>query len=214
MNLEDLRQDYTQAGLSESDLTDNPFLLFEKWFRQAQSAELIEPNAMVLATADSAGKVRTRNVLLKAFDEEGFVFYTNYKSEKARQIENNPQVSLQFSWLGLERQIRIGGVAEKVSTATSLKYFLSRPRNSQLGAWVSAQSAVISSRSILEMKWQEMNNKFKEGKIPLPDFWGGYRVRPLEIEFWQGRPSRLHDRFLYEREKVNASAWTISRLSP
>ncbi len=206
-----LRKEYTKAELDIGSVDRSPFVQFEKWFQEAISSELLEPNAMILGTVDTNGQVYQRTVLLKAFDEQGFVFYTNYKSRKAQQIEENPNVSLLFPWYGLERQVSITGVVDKVSTSESLKYFLSRPKGSQLGAWVSHQSQVITSRSILEMKMQEMKEKFKHGEIPLPDFWGGYRVIPNTIEFWQGRPSRLHDRLLFSRENND---WQVKRLSP
>jgi pyridoxamine 5'-phosphate oxidase len=166
---------------------------------------------MTLATVDDAGQPWTRTVLLKAFDQRGFVFYTNYTSDKARQIDARPQVSVLFPWLPLQRQVQITGRAEKVPTRESLKYFLSRPRGSQLGAWVSAQSSVISSRQVLETKLAELKRKFGEGKVPLPDFWGGYRIVADTVEFWQGRPNRLHDRFRYRRL---SGGWTVNRLSP
>ena len=211
VNIADLRENYTRAGLDRDQLHESPFKQFDLWFRQALEANLTEPNAMVLATSDSTGRVFSRTVLLKAFDEQGFVFYTNYESSKARQLAENDKAALTFPWLPLERQVNISGRAEKVSQAESLKYFLSRPHGSQLGAWVSHQSSVISSRKILEMKFEEMKRKFSEGKVPLPDHWGGIRVIPESIEFWQGRPNRLHDRFRYNREN---SSWNLERLSP
>lgn len=174
--------------------------------------EIIEPTAMTLATVDTNGQPFQRTVLLKTFSEEGFVFYTNYESRKAAHLDQNPKISLLFPWYSLERQVAITGHVEKVSTKESLKYFLSRPKGSQLGAWVSNQSEVITSRSILETKLSQMKEKFKEGKIPLPDHWGGYRVIPQTIEFWQGRKSRLHDRIFFQKE--NENSWAISRLSP
>ncbi|WP_309396140.1 pyridoxamine 5'-phosphate oxidase [Cerasicoccus maritimus] len=208
----DMRREYTQAGLSEENALADPIAQFRLWFEQALAAQLVEPNAMTLSTVDAYGAPDSRTVLLKAYDERGFVFFTNYHSAKAGQIEKNPRVSLQFPWLGLERQVKIRGAAEKISTKDSLKYFLSRPRGSQLGAWVSHQSTVISNRSILEMKLAEMKRKFGDGEIPLPDFWGGYRVVPALIEFWQGRPSRLHDRLQYSQNDVGE--WQIERLAP
>lgn len=211
LDLASLRQEYTKASLDLDSVASTPTEQFQKWFDEAQKGELTEPNAMVLSTASQEGDITQRTVLLKAFDSKGFVFYTNYKSRKAQQIEQNNKVSLLFPWYQLERQVAVTGYAEKVSTAESVKYFMSRPFGSQLGAWVSHQSQVITSRSILEVKLNEMKEKFKEGKVPLPDFWGGYRVVPSTIEFWQGRPSRLHDRILYT--KVN-DKWTKNRLSP
>ena len=169
---------------------------------------------MVLSTADAQARVTSRTVLMKAYDGDGLVFYTNYSSEKSQQIAENAQVSVCFPWLDLQRQVVVTGIAEKVTAATSLKYFLSRPKGSQLGAWVSQQSSVISSRQVLEMKLEEMKRKFKDGDIPLPDFWGGFMIKPLTFEFWQGRASRLHDRFRYVREDIGAKSWDVSRLSP
>lgn len=211
MDISNLREEYTQAGLSRASLLSNPFEQFELWFRQAQQAQLAEPNAMSLATASAQSAPTLRTVLLKYFDDSGFIFFTNYSSNKARDISDNPQVALMFPWVALERQVVIQGRAEKISTAESLRYFTSRPTGSQLGAWVSHQSSVITGRKVLEMKLAQMKQKFRDGKIPMPDFWGGYRVVPEKIEFWQGRPSRLHDRFLYSRQD---SQWHIDRLAP
>ena len=211
VNLSELRRDYTTRGLHRSDLDVDPVAQFRRWFQEAQRAELLEPNAMTLATADRAGRVTARTVLLKAFDDRGYVFFTNYGSTKARQMAENAQVALLFTWLPLERQVSITGTAEKISVAESLSYFASRPFGSRLGAWVSQQSSIISSRKLLEAKFEEMRHKFASGEVPLPDFWGGYRVNPDTIEFWQGASSRLHDRFLYSR---NGTGWQIDRLSP
>jgi len=211
LDIASLRQEYTKASLDLDSVCASPFDQFQQWFDEAQKSKVTEPNAMVLSTSDLSGHITQRTVLLKAIDPNGFVFYTNYKSRKARQIEENPQVCILFPWYQLERQVIITGRAEKVSTAQSMKYFLSRPLGSQLGAWVSHQSEVITSRSILEMKLQEMKAKFKDGKIPLPDFWGGYKIVPDSIEFWQGRASRLHDRILYSRSD---SDWSTQRLAP
>jgi len=207
-----LRKEYKTRGLDREDLLPDPIDQFAGWFAQAQEAGLTEPNAMSLATADAQGQVSLRTVLLKLFDRQGFVFFTNYNSRKAQDIAANACVALLFPWLDLERQVKIRGRASRVSTAESLRYFSSRPRGSQIGAWVSDQSQVLSSRKVLEMKLLEMKRKFGEGKIPLPDFWGGYRVEPVSIEFWQGRESRLHDRFVYTRQAD--STWTIERLMP
>ena len=212
MDISHLREEYTRAGLTRENLANTPFTQFDIWFRQAQQAQLPEPNAMSLATVSASGIPSLRTVLLKYFDEAGFVFFTNYSSNKAQDITNNPNVAIMFPWITLERQVIIQGKAEKISSVESLRYFTSRPAGSQLGAWVSHQSSVITGRKMLEIKLEEMKRKFKEGKIPLPDFWGGYRVVPEKIEFWQGRPSRLHDRFLYTR--LNNSDWQIDRLSP
>ncbi len=213
MDISHLREDYTKAGLDRDSLQDNPFDQFEIWFQQAQEAHLPEPNAMSLATASASGTPSLRTVLLKYFDNSGFVFFTNYSSNKARDITANPQVAVMFPWVALERQVIVQGVAEKISTTESLRYFTSRPKGSQLGAWVSQQSAVISGRKVLELKLDEMKRKFKKGKVPLPDFWGGYRVVPDKIEFWQGRSNRLHDRFQYSRPTMEAE-WQIDRLAP
>jgi len=212
MDLGALRQEYTQAGLQHSDLKPNPFEQFELWFQQACNADLLEPNAMILATASASGAPAVRTVLLKYFDHNGFVFFTSYESKKAKQIEENSQVALLFLWLELERQVQITGKASKVSTAESLKYFVSRPRGNQIGAWCSHQSSVISSRQLLEMKFDEVQRKFMNSEIPLPSFWGGYRIVPDSFEFWQGRVNRLHDRFLYSLQED--TTWTIQRLAP
>lgn len=204
------RKEYSGADFDLDSAASTPFGQFKKWFEEAVSSDLLEPNAMVLATS-GADFPDQRTVLMKAYDEKGIVFYTNYKSQKAQQIEEKSEVSLLFPWYGLQRQVKILGKASKVSTAESMAYFTSRPFGSQLGAWVSHQSQVISSRSILEMKLAEIKEKFKSGKVPLPDFWGGYRVEPVAFEFWQGRPNRLHDRLLYEKE---GTKWNLKRLSP
>ncbi|MFZ4667527.1 MAG: pyridoxamine 5'-phosphate oxidase [Prochlorotrichaceae cyanobacterium] len=214
MDLSSLRREYSEQGLSRSLLKADPFEQFEQWFEQACAAELIEPNGMVLSTIAGNGMPTQRTVLLKYFDRQGFVFFTNYESRKAQQISLNPKVSILFPWWALERQVAITGQAEKISTAESLTYFLSRPRGSQLGAWCSQQSSVISSRQWLEMQFEKMREKFDNQEIPLPSFWGGYRVIPDSFEFWQGRSNRLHDRFLYAKSNQNESGWQIDRLSP
>ena len=205
-----LRRNYTRDGLRRADLDPDPIGQFRKWFSEALAAELVEPNAMVLSTTDGK-RPSSRTVLLKAYDERGFVFFTNYESRKAREIAVDAHVSLLFPWYPLERQVGIIGHAERISAAESLAYFTSRPHGSRLGAWVSQQSTVINSRKFLEMKWDEMKRKFADGEIPLPSFWGGIRVVPTEIEFWQGRENRLHDRFRYTRP---GDGWAIERLSP
>jgi pyridoxamine 5'-phosphate oxidase len=211
MNIE-TRSEYTRAALERGQLLDSPVEQFAIWLREAMDAKVIEPNAMSLATVGADHRPLTRTVLLKTYDERGFVFFTNFESRKSRQIGENPNVSLLFPWLALERQVIIGGTAEKVSTAEALAYFMTRPRGSQLGAWVSAQSSVITTRALLEEKWEAMKRKFGDGEVPLPPFWGGFRVVPREIEFWQGRASRLHDRFLYSREADGK--WRVDRLAP
>lgn len=211
MDLADFRKEYSDRGMRRDELDPDPIAQFAKWFAQADSLGVHEPNAMTLATTDARGMPFQRTVLLKYFDASGFVFFTNYGSRKAAQIKENPKVCILFPWLILERQIIIQGTAEKISTAESLRYFSSRPRDSQIGAWVSDQSSVISSRKFLMQKLAEIREKFSHGEIPLPSFWGGYRIVPQTIEFWQGGPARLHDRFLYERIE---SQWSINRLAP
>ena len=212
MDLSHLRGKYTTKGLDIKDLNPNPFIQFETWFNQAMDAKLTEPNAFCLSTVGLDMMPSVRTVLLKTFDEKGFVFFTNYKSTKSKQIEENPKGAALFAWLDLERQIKIEGNIEKISTTDSLKYFLSRPKGSQIGAWVSHQSEIISSRSLLEQKFDEMKKKFLKGEVPFPSFWGGYAIKPIRIEFWQGGQDRLHDRFLYELKENNT--WIISRLAP
>jgi pyridoxamine 5'-phosphate oxidase len=211
MDLGDYRRDYTRGGLRRQDLGDNPFEQFEKWFLQADQAGIQDASAMSLATVSADGKPSLRTVLLKTFDNNGFVFYTNYSSQKSQQIEKNKNVALLFPWTGLERQVEVTGRAEKVPTSESLRYFLSRPKGSQLGAWASNQSSPISSRNLLEIQLDKIKQKFKSGEIPLPDFWGGYRVIPEKVEFWQGGAGRIHDRFEYRRGN---DGWEIFRLQP
>ncbi len=212
MNLEDLRRNYTTRSLDLSDLKASPFEQFDLWMREVIEIKALEPNAMTLATVDAQGQPWVRTVLLKGFDARGFVFYTNYESNKAKDLATNARVALHFSWLPLERQASVTGTAEKISALESLKYFLSRPRDSQIGAWASRQSQVITTRSLLEQKFAEMKARFSEGEVPLPTNWGGYRVTPATFEFWQGRPNRLHDRFRYTRQANEE--WRIERLMP
>jgi len=210
VDLTNLRKEFRQNGLKKSDLENDPFKQFSLWFSQALDLGILEPSAMSLATADQ-NEIGIRTVLLKYFDDKGFVFFTNYGSKKSKQIEVKPQAALLFPWLDLDRQVKIFGTVEKITTLESIKYFASRPKDSQLGAWASQQSATISSRSLLVSQFESIKNKFSKGEVPLPDFWGGYRVMPENIEFWQGRESRLHDRFIYQRSE---GGWNISRLSP
>jgi len=212
MDVTTLRRSATGFALDREDLNDDPIVLFEDWFRYACETVSLDPNAVTLSTVDSSMRPSSRTVLLKSFDERGFVFYTNFESKKAAQIEDNPNVSLLFFWSEAARQVKIRGKAEKIPTGESLAYFLSRPRGSQIGAWVSAQSSVISSRSLLETKFQEIKQKFRDKDVSLPSFWGGYRVIPDEIEFWQGRRNRLHDRFQFTRQ--DDGSWKIERLAP
>ena len=206
-----LRRPASGQTLDREDLDDSPFVQFESWLADACEAELLDPNAMSIATVAHDGQPYCRTVLLKHYDEKGFVFYTNHESNKARHIAENGKVALLFFWRSLGRQIGIRGTASRISKAETLKYFLSRPRGSQIGAWVSAQSSIITSRSHLEAQYAEMKQKFADREIPLPSFWGGYRVEPHELEFWQSRDDRLHDRFVYSRED---QGWRIERLAP
>ncbi len=212
MDIGDIRREYDWGDLNREDLDPDPIRQFDRWFEQARESSISDPSAMSLATCDLQGFVTNRTVLLKIYDQQGFVFFTNYESTKARQMDENPRVALLFPWLHQERQVEITGTAERISSKESLKYFLSRPRGSQLGAWVSPQSRVISSREMLLSKLDEIKQRFASGDISLPEFWGGYRVYPQTIEFWQGRPSRLHDRFEYRRQADDS--WEINRLAP
>ncbi len=212
MDLSNFREEYLKDTLHRRDLDPSPLQQFDKWFRQALESGIAEPNAMSVATATPQGAPSLRTVLLKYYDERGFVFFTNYTSRKAREIAENPEVCLLLPWVTLERQVIIYGKTEKISRAETLKYFLTRPRESQLGAWVSHQSSVISTRKLLMMKLQELKNKFANGEVPLPDFWGGYRVAPHHMEFWQGGPGRVHDRFMYSLQADGT--WYITRLQP
>lgn len=210
-SIADLRKDYTLQSLNEADIDPNPFKQFQVWFDHAVRAELPEPNAMTLATASSNGIPAARIVLLKAVDERGFTFFTNYNSDKGQQLIENPHAALVFLWTELERQVRIVGSVEKTSTEESDGYFYSRPHGSRLGAWASEQSQVIPDRSVLEQRLAELKQQYENQEVPRPPHWGGFRVIPSEIEFWQGRSSRLHDRLRYRRLD---NQWVIERLSP
>jgi pyridoxamine 5'-phosphate oxidase len=206
-----LREEYTRTGLAEADVAPDPVVQFRTWFRDALAADLHEPNAMILATATADGKPSARTVLVKGYDERGFVFYTNFEGRKARELETNPQCALLFYWGELERQVRIEGRASRVSGEESDAYFMSRPRGSRLGAWASEQSRPVQGRSVLEERVRALEAEYEGREIPRPPFWGGYRVEPHTIEFWQGRENRLHDRLVYLR---NEGGWKIVRLQP
>lgn len=212
LDLENLRREYVQGGLDFQDLAPDPFVQFDRWMAQTIAAQLPDPTAMTVATVDANGQPSQRIVLLKQADHKGFVFYTNLGSRKAEDLKHNPKISLHFPWHLLERQVKVCGVAEPLSTAEVLKYFVTRPRDSQLGAWASHQSRPISSRALLMQQFEAMKNKFAKGEVPVPDFWGGFRVKPHQIEFWQGGAHRLHDRFQYQLQADNS--WSISRLEP
>jgi pyridoxamine 5'-phosphate oxidase len=211
MSIADLRRDYRSHVLVESEATADPLVQFRQWFDEAIRAELLEPNAMTLATVAPDGSPAARIVLLKGLDDTGFVFFTNYESAKGRQLAHQPRACLLFFWGELERQVRITGQVERLPEEESLAYFRSRPRGSQLGAWASPQSRVIASRDELDAQLTQLEARYADADIPLPPFWGGYRVIPAAVEFWLGRPSRLHDRLLYTRA---GGEWTRVRLAP
>ncbi len=208
----DLRNEYVRAGLAEADVAPDPISQFRAWFEDALAADLHEPNAMTLATATPEGKASARVVLLKGFDERGFVFYTNYGGRKAQEIEANPYVALVFYWGELERQVRIEGRASRVPESESDAYYASRPRGSRLGAWASEQSRPVEGREVLESRLRALEREYEGREVPRPPFWGGYRVEPEAVEFWQGRQNRLHDRIVYRRRRDGG--WGIERLQP
>ncbi len=210
--LHDFRKEYKRGTLDNDVLTANPMDLFHKWLTDAINAELPDPNAMTVATVNEKGQPSQRIVLLKDVSDEGFVFYTNLGSRKAKELANNANISLHFPWYFLERQVRVCGTAELLSRTAVAKYFFSRPKDSQLGAWASKQSSPISTRQLLVTQFMQMKEKFAKGDIPLPDFWGGYLVKPQQIEFWQGGEHRLHDRFEYN--KLENGEWSTARLMP
>jgi pyridoxamine 5'-phosphate oxidase len=211
MSIADLRKDYTLRSLTERDVDPDPFRQFQQWFDQAIESQLLEPNAMTVATASKEGIPSARIVLLKNFDDRGFVFYTNYESDKSKDLIENPHAALVFLWAELERQVRIVGTVEQVSAAESDEYFYSRPVGSRLGAWTSDQSRIIPDRTVLEQRLADLKVQYEHQEIPRPPHWGGFRVKPSAIEFWQGRSSRLHDRLRYQRQ---GEGWVIDRLSP
>jgi pyridoxamine 5'-phosphate oxidase len=211
MKIDDIRREYLKEGLSEKMLAQNPMAQFEAWLKLAVDAQLDDPTAMVVATVDNEGQPSQRIVLLKDVNENGFVFFTNTESRKAQEIANNNKVSLHFPWHSLERQVIVYGTAKPLSNLAVTKYFLSRPKESQLAAWASSQSRPVSSRQVLMEKFQQIKTKFSEGEVPLPSFWGGYCIEPHRIEFWQGGANRLHDRFMYTLEN---GEWTKQRLNP
>jgi pyridoxamine 5'-phosphate oxidase len=212
MALADMRKDYGLAGLLEKDLAREPFRQFDKWFREAEAARVTEPNAMILTTVGRDGRPSARTVLLKGYDGRGFVFYTNYESRKGRELEANPRATLLFPWIALERQVIVEGAVTRVSREESEAYFHSRPRGSQLAAWASPQSTVVAGRGVIEESYRAVEKRFEGQAVPLPPAWGGFRVIPETVEFWQGRRSRLHDRLRYRREA--GGDWILERLAP
>ena len=212
MSIDEIRERYCQAGLSETALNPDPILQFEQWLQEAAAAGVFEPGAACLATASRKGKPSARMVLLKGVEERGFIFFTNYGSPKARELAENPQASLVVAWVELARQVRISGSVERISREQSARYFETRPAGSRLSAWASHQSEVIDSRQVLEERMQRLRTRFGDGEIPLPPFWGGYCLSPTRIEFWQGRPDRLNDRLRYRRQAE--TRWVLERLAP
>ena len=215
LRIADLRRHYADVGLAEADLAADPFEQFGRWLADSLRAQLVEPNAMVLATADDQGRPSVRTVLLKGFDARGFVFFTNLASRKSQDIASNPHAALDFPWYPLERQVVARGPVERVSRADTEQYFRTRPRGSQLGAWASRQSEVVASRAELDERFAAARLRWPEDtEVPVPEFWGGLRVVPDRVEFWQGRPSRLHDRLEYRRDESASGGWTVARLAP
>ncbi len=210
--LNELRREYARSGLDESELAPDPVTMFSTWMAEARAAGLHEPNAMVLSTVSTGGVPASRTVLLKGLDESGFAFYTNYSSRKGADLAARPVCSLLFPWHGLERQVRVEGTAARLSAAENDAYFASRPRASQIGAWASPQSEVVPDRAALDECYAKMSERFGEGEIPRPEQWGGYRVAPGSVEFWQGRIGRMHDRLRYRR--TSSDAWAVERLAP
>ena len=211
MDAASLRKEYTRAGLDRADVHSDPVVQFDAWFEETLAAGLHEPNAMIVATATADGRPSARTVLLKGYDERGFVFYTNYEGRKARELEANPACALLFYWGELERQVRIEGRAGRISSEESDAYFAGRPRGSRLGAWASQQSQPVEDRSILQERVRMLETEYESREIPRPPFWGGYRVEPEVVEFWQGRENRLHDRLVYRRD---GDGWRVERLQP
>ena len=212
MSIDEIRERYSQAGLSETALNPDPILQFGQWLQEAAAAGVFEPGAACLATASRQGEPSARMVLLKGVEERGFIFFTNYESPKARELAENPQAALVVSWVELARQVRISGSVERISREQSARYFETRPAGSRLSAWASHQSEVIDSRQVLEERMQRLRTRFGDGEIPLPPFWGGYCLSPTRIEFWQGRPDRLNDRLRYRRQAE--AQWVLERLAP
>ncbi|MFN8250812.1 MAG: pyridoxamine 5'-phosphate oxidase [Ferruginibacter sp.] len=212
MNIADIRKDYKMKSLSESDVAATPKEQFDAWWDDAMKSDILEVNAMTLATVDKEGIPAARIVLLKGYDERGFVFFTNYNSAKGGELAHNTNACLVFFWKELERQVRITGIAEKISTEESIAYFNSRPDGSKIGAWASPQSLAVAGKAWLKETFEYYAERFKHGQIPKPPHWGGYRIKPLKAEFWQGRPSRMHDRILYTKQ--DDGSWKIERLAP